>query len=186
MALLRTALGQGGNAGFLLGVGSSVGDLVYFTLAVLGSAALLQWSPVRLLLWGFGTSILVFFTWRMAREVVHPKSFDIPESSTATPQTWSELMATGLGLALASPTSILWFAAIGGSIIASLGRDGSLAGFAAGFAIAGVARSALIAYGAASLRGLLGRQLIRALSLISALLFLYFAVFVFVRGLQML
>jgi L-lysine exporter family protein LysE/ArgO len=72
LAVLRTALSQGGSAGFLVGIGSSIGDLIYFALAVLGATALLGWAPVRWALWLFGTCVLLFFAWRMAREVIHP------------------------------------------------------------------------------------------------------------------
>jgi L-lysine exporter family protein LysE/ArgO len=92
-----------------------------------------------------------------------------------------------MGLALASPTAILWFAVVGGSVIASFGGDrSSLWGFAAGFAAAGLAWAALSAYGAAALGRRLGRQFVRVASFISAILFLYFAVLVFIRGLRQL
>lgn len=189
IAIFRTALRQGGTAGFLIGVGSGVGDLVYFTLAVFGATAFLEWAPFRWTLWFFGTSVLLFLAWRMAREVIHPKKFDMGEAQQpVSDEAPSRLLVRGLALALASPSAILWFAAVGGSVIASVGGEQqSLWGFAAGFAVAGVTWSALFAYGAARLRSSLGSQLVRTLSFISALLFLYFAAFVFAHGLwQML
>jgi L-lysine exporter family protein LysE/ArgO len=185
VAILRTALGRNGTAGFLIGLGSCVGDLIYFVLAILGSAALLEWAPIRWTLWLFGTGALLYMTSRMAREVVHPKKFDVEEGQLATRATPSQNFFIGLGLALASPTAILWFAAIGGSVIASVsGSRYSVWGVAAGFAAAGVTWSALLAYGAARFGRLLGPQLVRSLAFVSALLFLYFAIFVFVHGLQ--
>jgi L-lysine exporter family protein LysE/ArgO len=56
--------------------------------------------------------------------------------------------------------------------------------FLAGFWIAGVLWSAGAAYGAGALRRLLGNKLVRALSLASAALFVFFAVKVFVQGLR--
>jgi L-lysine exporter family protein LysE/ArgO len=182
LAALRVALTQGGTAAFLLGVGSCLGDLIYFTLAALGAATLAQWAPVRWGLWLFGTAVLLYLAWKMAREVVHPKQIVVGEGSQ---QSQKSLLLTGMGLALASPTAILWFAAVGGSVIASFGGDrATLWPFAAGFAAAGLTWAALIAYGAGALRGSLGKPLVRALAFVSAVLFLYFAVIVFVRGLR--
>jgi L-lysine exporter family protein LysE/ArgO len=94
------------------------------------------------------------------------------------------LLATGMGLALASPSAILWFAAVGGSVIASFGAERhALLGFAAGFFAAGILWSAVLAFSAAGLRRILGAHLLRGLSLLAALLFVYFAVVVFERGL---
>jgi L-lysine exporter family protein LysE/ArgO len=183
VAVLRTALRQGGTAGFLLGVGSCAGDLIYFTLAVFGAATLMAWPPFRWSLWILGTAVLLFLAWRAGREVLHPKAIDLEEARPAVP--WSGLFATGLGLALASPTAILWFAAVGGSVIASFsGGRSALLKFASGFALAGLLWSFVFAYGLAGLRGVIGARLARGLSLASTLLFLYFAAVVFVQGLR--
>ena len=53
-----------------------------------------------------------------------------------------------------------------------------------GFALATVLWSALLAFAIASSRRLLGATLVRALSALSALLFLYFAVRIFLDGLH--
>lgn len=182
VATIRVALTQGGTAAFLMGVGSCVGDLVYFTLAALGAATLAQWAPVRWGLWLFGTAVLLYLAWEMAREVIHPKQVAMDEAAR---QSHKNLLLTGIGLALASPTAILWFAAVGGSVIASFGGDRStLLPLAGGFAAAGLTWAAMIAYGAGALRGSLGKPVIRALALISAVVFLYLAATVFVRGLS--
>jgi L-lysine exporter family protein LysE/ArgO len=185
VAVLRTSLRQGGTAGFLLGVGSCVGDLFYFTLAVFGATALLAWAPFRWGLWLFGTGVLLYLAWRMVREVIRPHKLDLGGSAAAVNSAPSALLATGVGLALASPSSILWFAAVGGSVIGSFGGDRqALWLFAAGFSLAALLWSAGFAYGAAALRRVMGAQLVRMLALLSAALFLYFAVSVFVRGLR--
>jgi L-lysine exporter family protein LysE/ArgO len=153
----------------------------------LGAATLAQWAPVRWSLWLFGTAALLYLAWKMAREVVHPRQITMGET---TQQSHHSLLLTGMGLALASPTAILWFAAVGGSVIASFGDRttggdrGTLLPFAAGFAAAGLTWAAMIAYGAGALRGSLGKPVIRALALVSAIVFLYLAAVVFVRGLR--
>ena len=187
VATIRVALTQGGSAAFLMGVGSCVGDLIYFTLAALGAATLAQWAPVRWSLWLFGTAVLLYLAWKMAREVVRPRQITMDENAR---QSHHSLLLTGMGLALASPTAILWFAAVGGSVIASFGDRttggdrGALVPFAAGFAAAGLTWAAMIAYGAGALRGSLGKPLTRTLALVSAIVFLYLAAVVFVRGLR--
>jgi len=187
VATIRVALTQGGTAAFLIGVGSCVGDLIYFTLAAFGAATLAQWAPVRWSLWLFGTGVLLYLAGKMAWEVVHPKQITTDET---TRQSHHSLLLTGMGLALASPTAILWFAAVGGSVIASFGDRttggdrGTLLPFAAGFASAGLTWAAMIAYGAGALRGSLGKPLTRVLALVSAGVFLYLAAVVFVRGLR--
>ena len=182
--LVRTVLRRNATAGFLLGLGSSAGDMIYFALAVFGAAALLEWTLVRWILWVSGTSVLLFLAWRMAREVVSPRTLEF-DSAGDVPS--GQLFVTGMGLALASPTAILWFAAVGGSVIASFSGDRqALWQFAGGFFAAGILWSAFFAYGVESLRRILGAHLTRLLSLASGLLFLYFAFAVFRDGLRLL
>ena len=182
---LRISLTRNATAAFVLG--SVVGDLIYFALAVLGATALLALRPLRIGLWGFGTVTLLFLSYRAFREVLHPKMLDTDGAMPQTKGSFVKLFATGAGLALASPSAILWFAAVGGSVIAGYGMpDGDnrrvLALFAAGFATAGIVWAAAFAYGASALKQLLGWRLVKVLSFASALLFLYFAADVFLRG----
>jgi L-lysine exporter family protein LysE/ArgO len=183
LGVLRAALQQGGAAGAWIGVGACIGDMVYFLLAAFGATALLRWAPFRWGLWSFGTVALAVLAWRMIRETIHPRKLDLA-GGTVSRQSTPALLALGAGLALASPTSILWFAAVGGSVIASFGGDRRvLLPFAIGFFGAGIGWAFAFAYGAAALRRILGDQFVRALSAISAALFLYFAVMVFLSGL---
>jgi L-lysine exporter family protein LysE/ArgO len=185
VAILRTSLQRGGWAGFLLGVGSSIGDFVYFTLAVFGAAAVLKWQPIRLVLWLAGTSVLLWLAWRMAREVVRPRHIEVEGAGLSPDRNSIALLVTGVGLALASPSAILWFAAVGGSIIASVGGDQhSLRGFAAGFFLGGIVWSGAFAFAAGALKRVLGANLLRVLSFAAALLFLYFAFMVFLQGVR--
>ena len=180
-AVLRTVATQGGTAGFLLGAGSCCGDLIYLACALLGAAAVLQWPPIRLALWLLGTCALLLLAWRMIHEVVWPRNSYIVK----IPPAHGRLFATGIGLALASPSAILWFAAVGGSIAASFGRDrNALWGFTVGFFAAGIAWSAVFAWASSGLMRLTGGRLAQIMALTSALIFLYFAVVIFVQGLH--
>ncbi len=180
VAILRTALQQDGHVAFALGLGSAIGDMVYFTMAVLGAATLASWQPFRFCLWIFGSVTLLWLAWKMVRAVLHPKAFDL--SGSASRMSYRAALTAGIGLALVSPTSVLWFVAVGGSVIASSAGRGKLWAFACGFGAGGLLFSTALAYGAAALRHIAGTTLVRMISLASALLFLYFAARVFLSG----
>ena len=185
VAILRTSLQRGGLAGFLLGSGSSVGDLIYFALAVFGATAVLAWTPIRWVLWLTGTGVLLLLAWRMAREVLRPRQIQLAGADLTPGRSRFGLLPMGAGLALASPSAILWFAAVGGSVIASFGADRRvLFRFAMGFFAGGIAWSAFFAFAAARLKRMLGANLLRVLSFLAALLFLYFAAIVFTQGMR--
>jgi L-lysine exporter family protein LysE/ArgO len=194
LAILRTALRDGARRALLIGLGSCFGDLTYFTLSALGVSALLSWTPVRWTLWLGGTGVLVYLTAKMAREVLRPHALDLdgaPPAATGAPPpsgaTAARPLLLGLSLALASPTSILWFAAVGGSVIASFaGQRRVLPPFIAGFFVAGVLWSFAVAFGAARVGRAGGAHVVRILSALSALLFAYFAFDVFRSGLRAL
>jgi len=76
-AILRTSLQQGGTAGFLLAAVSSLGDLIYFTLAVSGAAGVFGWMPLRWALWLAGTGVLLVLAWRNAQGG-GPAAADLP------------------------------------------------------------------------------------------------------------
>jgi L-lysine exporter family protein LysE/ArgO len=88
-------------------------------------------------------------------------------------------------LAVSSPTLILSFAAIAGPVVADLDLRNTpvLTAFIAGFVCCGLLWSMLIAWlGSHTAR--LGQGAVRAMSLLSAVLFLAFAVHLFWNGLQ--
>jgi L-lysine exporter family protein LysE/ArgO len=89
----------------------------------------------------------------------------------------------GLGVALSSPTLILWTATVGGSVVAA--QATSIAGFIpfiSGFATAAVLHSAVISGVVGATRRFTGPRTIRAVSLISAVMFAAFAVGIFIEG----
>lgn len=187
IATLRLALMRGGTQAFVLGIGSVVGDLTYFAAATTGATALLRWQPVRLALWICGTTTLLYLAFQAIREALHSNRPNLHLDTPALQGGHIRLFLSGVGLALSSPTAILWFAAIGGSVIASHGGDRrTLFPFTGGFALAGTLWAAAFAYGTASLAKNLDAKWIRWLSLGSAVLFSYLAVEVFVRGLRVI
>jgi threonine/homoserine/homoserine lactone efflux protein len=68
VAMISLTLSHGFKPGFWLGLGSCIGDLIYAALALAGMAALLQFESVRWVVWIGGAAILLFLTWKMARE----------------------------------------------------------------------------------------------------------------------
>ena len=74
VAMLSLTLSHGFRPGFWLGIGSCVGDLVYAALALGGMAVLLQFEPVRWIVWIGGGAVLLFLTWKMARALTPAKT----------------------------------------------------------------------------------------------------------------
>ena len=142
-----------------------------------------QFAPVRWTLWLGGTAILLYLAYKMIRESMH-KQLDF--NAVDTPLTQSEtlkLIGRGMALALSSPSALLWFATVGGSVIAShTSSQSAMVPFFAGFFVAGVVFSGVIAYISGQGRRHLSPAWVRGLALASAALFLYFAIKVFVEG----
>ncbi|OFW81922.1 MAG: hypothetical protein A2201_04265, partial [Alicyclobacillus sp. RIFOXYA1_FULL_53_8] len=122
VSMLKVGLERGFLPSFLLGVGSTFGDLIYAILSMIGISLLLQNTYVQWILWIGGTAVLGYLTVHMVRETLHPKSIDVSsrDESVGALGTRSKIkfFLSGAGLALSSPTAILWFAAVGGSILA--------------------------------------------------------------------
>lgn len=179
VAILRTGLEQGTRAAALVGVGSTLGDFVYFTLAAFGAAAVVSLPAVRWTLWLGGTALLLYLAFKMAREVVQPHRIDLARGATPG----GSPLGFGFKLAIASPTGILWFAAVGGSVVASFGEQRTeLIPFALGFGTAGMLWAVVLAAAAGSIGRAAGPRLVRALSAVAALLFLGLATSIFLGG----
>ncbi|MFJ5318160.1 LysE family translocator [Pectobacterium versatile] len=195
-AIINRGLRHGARSAFYIGLGSCFGDLFYATLSVLGLAVVFNLTPVRWVLWIGGGLILIWMTFSMARAAwrdYQVKRFaDLSATANAAeftvpPARYTEFLS-GVGMALASPTALLWFAAIGGTIIAQ-STDGSafmITLFLLGFFVGGVLwtffLAALVKYG----QRLLKERISFYCSLISALLFAYFAWHVISNGYETL
>lgn len=192
-ALINTGLRKGLRPALLMGLGSCFGDLFYALLSLLGMSLLFGFTPVRWLMWLGGGSVLLWLSWKMARsawhEFYHPSSGD---SSRTTDDEQGRSTAAefwrGLLMALASPSSLLWFAAVGGSIIAQSTDGSSLAAsvFLGGFFLGGLAWSSFLAWLASHGQKLVGHRLLLYCNAASAALFAYLALGVIVHGYQTL
>jgi len=179
--IVRTAIDRGALPAFLIGLGSCIGDLIWACAGALGVSVLLSWPPAAYALWLGGSGVLCWFAAAALRDAVRGGSID--ESSPLRRANGAGAIALGLGVALSSPTLILWTATVGGSVVASQAED--LAGFVpfiSGFGAAAVAHSAVLAGVVGATRRFTGPRTIRAVSLISALMFAGFAIGIFVDG----
>lgn len=179
--IVRTAIERGAWPAFLIGLGSCIGDLIWACAGALGVSALLTWPPAAWLLWLGGSAILCWFAAAALHDALRGGSID--ESSPLRRANGLRAVGLGLGIALGSPTLILWTATVGGSVVAS--QASNLAGFVpfiSGFGAAAVAHSAILSGVVGATRRFTGPRTVRAVSLISALMFAVFAIGIFVDG----
>ncbi|HKT94098.1 MAG TPA: LysE family transporter, partial [Paraburkholderia sp.] len=161
--------------------------LIYAALALAGMAALLQFSAVRWIVWIGGSALLLMLTWKMAREALNPASAPPVEgeadNAAPLPNPWRSF-GRGVLLALSSPSAILWFAAVGGALIAKSGATsaGAASLFLLGFFAGGLGWTLFLCGLASHGRKRAGTGLLRACHVLSALLFAYFSYSVIVHG----
>ncbi|RMV93113.1 Amino acid transporter LysE [Pseudomonas coronafaciens pv. porri] len=182
IAMITLSMQRGFTKGLWLGLGTCVGDLTYAILAMLGMAVLLQYEAVRYVLWLGGTAVLAWFCFRMIMSATTVSeglaNADVePETSDLT------LFLRGIFLAMSSPSAILWFAAVGGALIARQGSDlTSASTFLAGFVAAGVVWSISLCALAHQGGRFMGERMLRWSYIASALIFAYFTLYVVITG----
>jgi L-lysine exporter family protein LysE/ArgO len=186
VAAIRTGLTAGPARSFALGAGSCVGDLIYAAAAMLGVTALLALPAVRWILWIVGSGVLLWLCGRAARDAWRAGGTAIRDPAVGIDRTpVGRYFLQGLALALASPSAILWFATVGGAVIATTAGTGAAPTtallFFAGFAAAGLIWSLGIALVSAHGR-VFGASIVRVLNVASAVLFAWLAAAVIVDG----
>ncbi|RAP75414.1 LysE family translocator [Paenibacillus montanisoli] len=181
VAMIKTGLEKGFKRSFMLGFGSCFGDLTYLILALAGVTIIFQIPAVRWVLWIGGTIVLTCLTVQMIRKTIKPDPIRIDEGEVKGNK---KEFVWGLGLALSSPTVILWFAVAAGPILATLNVHSAapLTAFIIGFFVAGMAWSAFIAIVSGISHKRASTGFVRAVSFLSALIFLLLAVKVFTDG----
>ncbi|GAB7532513.1 LysE family transporter [Pseudomonas sp. 3A(2025)] len=182
IAMMTLAMQRGFSKGLWLGIGTCFGDLAYAVLAMTGMAVLLQYETVRYVLWLGGTAVLSWFCFKMIMSAMSATAVLQTQERPANDSN-STLFFRGIFLAMSSPTAILWFAAVGGAIIARQGADlGSASAFLSGFFVAGLCWSFALCALAHQGGRLLGERMLKWSYIASALIFAYFAVYVVVTG----
>ncbi|WP_058960272.1 LysE family translocator [Type-E symbiont of Plautia stali] len=183
IAMITLAMQRGYFHGFWLGIGTCIGDLIYALLALAGMAVVLQFTAVRWVLWIGGGVLLLWFAGKMLIAALR-KDAPLP---TAEQQPYRSLLrefSRGVVLAMSSPTAILWFASVGGALIARMGHGSvnATSSFLGGFFIAGVVWTCVLCLVGSMGGKLLGQRLLKYSYLASALIFCYFAAYVMVSG----
>jgi L-lysine exporter family protein LysE/ArgO len=175
VAMITLALQRGYWPGFKLGLGSCVGDLIYALLALAGMTTLLQFVAVRWVMWLGGGAVLLWLTVKMLRSALAHSGQALPVGGAE--QDGSAQFWKGVLLALSSPSAIVWFAAVGGALIARTGSAGwqGTGLFLTGFFCAGLLWSALLCALAYKGGQWIGEKLLKYCYIASALLFAYFA-----------
>jgi len=183
LAMIRAGLTQGMPAALYLGLGSCIGDMIYAVSSLSLVTLLIAHRGVRIALWIGGSAVLAWLAAKMLHETWRPRQLRIAPGADAHGIRPAQKFARGIVLALSSPTAILWFAAVGGSVIAAHATGkAALMPFLSGFLAAGVCWTLLIATLTGYAHRRLSSRFVRGLSLASAILFCYFAVIVFVSG----
>ncbi|MFY1663337.1 LysE family translocator [Pseudomonas sp. Pseu.R1] len=183
IAMITLAMQRGYLQGFWLGLGTCFGDLFYAVLALAGMTVLLQYDWVRWVMWLGGSVLLIGFAIKMILSAMSSHS-ELAVAGDADNRSGLREFSRGIFLAVSSPTAILWFAAVGGTLISRAGGHGNLstAFFLSGFFSAGVAWCAFICFAASQGGRLLGDRLLKYSYWVSAAIFCYFAVYVMVSG----
>jgi len=185
IAMITLAMQRGYLQGFWLGLGSCFGDLFYAVLAMAGMTVLLQYEWVRWGLWLGGSAILVGFAVKMVVAALSSHA-SLAMAGEENARSGLREFSRGVFLAVSSPTAILWFAAVGGTLISRAGGHGTLSTtlFLLGFFFAGVAWCVFICFAASHGGRLLGDKLLRYSYWVSAAIFCYFAIYVILSGYQ--
>ncbi|WP_380178442.1 LysE family translocator [Kalamiella sp. sgz302252] len=183
IAMMTLAMQRGYFSGFWLGIGTCVGDLAYALLALAGMTVLLQFAPVRWVLWIGGGAMLLWFAVKMTLAAFRRHS-ELHTDELQQPRPLSREFGRGILLAMSSPSAILWFATVGGAIIARMGAHSAAASgwFLSGFFLAGVVWTGVLCLVGSFGGKLLGARLLRYSYMASAVIFSYFAVYVIVSG----
>ncbi|WP_457969689.1 LysE family translocator [Pseudomonas sp. R4-84] len=183
IAMITLAMQRGYFQGFALGLGTCVGDLVYAVLALAGMTVLLQYEPVRWALWIGGSVLLLYFAAKMVYSAIYHNAV-LAEAGETRANSPRQEFFRGIFLAMSSPSAILWFAAVGGTLIARSGGGTVLSSalFLGGFLSAGLLWSAGLCLAATQGGKMLGDKLLRYSYWASAAIFCYFAVYVIVSG----
>lgn len=134
---LRRGVRGGFSSALAVQIGSLIGDFVWAVLGLLGAAALMTLPWIKIPLSAGGAILLAWMAWRAARDAFGP----MPDSESGGRLDASGFVA-GVGLSLSTPTNIVYWAALGGTISAlgvSNPNGVAFAVFLFGFMIACVA-----------------------------------------------
>ncbi|PCE26992.1 lysine transporter LysE [Paraburkholderia acidicola] len=177
IAMMTMAMQRGYWTGFWLGLGSCIGDLLYAILALGGMTALLHFAAVRWSMWLGGTVVLVVLAIKMIASAMKFRASQKQTGDLVNQGTYFQQLLKGMLLALSSPSAIVWFAAVGGALIAQSGVQGweATGRFLAGFFGAGVLWTVAVCFVARQGGKVFGEKALVFCYFASAGLFAFFA-----------
>jgi L-lysine exporter family protein LysE/ArgO len=186
VAIIKTAIERGFKPSLIVGLGSTFGDIIYAILSVFGITLILRILFVRWILWIMGTGVLLYLCYNMIHQLLKPSNrlTEINNNSDIKESQYSTFFWNGFGLALSSPSVILWYATIGGGLIASQRIRGQFdtAMFLFGFFSASLVWSFTLAFISYKGGQIMKNQIKKLVSIISAIVFLILAVYIFING----
>jgi chemosensory pili system protein ChpE len=119
LEMVRRGLSVGFLAGFLVGLGSVIGDAFWAAVGILGSSLLTDSIPLRTGIGVLGVGILLWVAWgafRASRQDLDYHLTDAPRKRTG--------FAVGAALSMANPFAVLfWLTVTASGAMASLGVD---------------------------------------------------------------
>jgi L-lysine exporter family protein LysE/ArgO len=185
VAIIKTGIEKGFIQSLNIGLGSSFGDLAYAIFSLYGISLIIKFLIVRWILWIAGTLILLYFCYNMIVQIFKQIEYANSDVSRVVKNNSNfKFFINGFGLALSSPTAILWFATIGGSMIAAqrLERDYDIILFLGGFFTSSLVWSIVLSYISYKGGQLMKNRIKKIFSILSALIFLILAIYVFLDG----
>ncbi len=150
LEMVRRGLSVGFLAGFLVGLGSVIGDAFWAAVGILGSSLLSGSVPLRTGIGALGVVILLFVAWNAFRD-----SRKDPDYHLMDPPRKRTGFALGVVLSMANPFAVLfWLTVSASGAMASLGVDQShhvariwfFIGLVAGAIIYSMALSGVVAW----------------------------------------
>jgi threonine/homoserine/homoserine lactone efflux protein len=120
VAVIQNGLKQGFQRAFLTGVGVTLADTTYLMLVFFGLSSFINAPIVKVLIWVFGSIILVFLGIQSLRDGT--TSFVL--EADIGPSSRSPLLA-GYLINLSNPLAVIWWLGIFGSILSSAAAGGS-------------------------------------------------------------
>ncbi len=184
LAIIKTAIEKGFRPALNIGLGSTLGDLIYAALALYGISLIMDITLVRWILWICGTSVLLYLCYKTFSQSFYKTNRSVNEDDNVSNKTTEHYFLYGTGLALSSPTAIIWFMTVGGGLIAAqpVHSRSAVLFFLCGFGLASVIWSFFLAFVSYKGGRLMGPHFRQIFSLISAAIFLILAVLIFIDG----
>ncbi len=184
LAIIKTAVEKSFRPALNIGLGSTLGDLIYAAMALYGISLILNITPIRWMLWMGGTLVLLYLCYKTCSQTFVKIHSSANQDFNIEDKTTEHYFLYGTGLALASPTAIIWFMTVGGGLIAaqSVHSRSAVMLFLCGFGLASVIWSFFLAFVSYKGGRLMGPRFRQIFSLISAAIFLILAVLIFING----